>query len=404
MNMKAYVVIGAGYGDEGKGLIVDRLTRRTKSNIVCRFNGGGQAAHTVQTETDRHVFNTLSAGSFANAETYLSSQFIFNPFLVFDELRRYSKIRRKPVIYCHPDAIVTTIFDIAMNNIIEMSRGDKRHGSCGLGINETVVRSMDSNYRLTVGDLYNKSDLRDKLTRIMTEWVPHRMQILGINDAPPEYHAQTNNVLLNCNIDQQVDAMRSICNMVMPVSTKLSHLVKDTVIFEGAQGLRLDQDLGRFPHITRSYTGVFGALHAMEIFDVTEIQPIYVTRAYLTRHGAGPLRHEGEIASLAHFDATNRPNDWQGALRFAPLDLSDLQHYIVKDWIRTTNQSTITMLPPKLAITCLDQQKTIFSYDTAGVGRTHDDPNEFVRYVQDRLEFEVMLTSFGPTAQDVRVV
>lgn len=399
--MKAFVVIGAGYGDEGKGLVTDYLTEKTGSRVVCRFNGGSQAAHTVNRAGYRHVFNTMSSGSLAGADTYLSNQFIVNPYVLFDELATMSKNWKLPRVYCHPSARVTTIFDMAINNILEMSRGDGRHGSCGLGINETVVRCSESKYKLTVADLYNKDILVRKLQIIKNEWVPHRLRQLGLNYIVEKYHDRTNHILLNDDFELHAEQLRKICNHVLPVSTKLNHLFNDTVIFEGAQGLGLDQDLGHFPHVTRSYTGLFGAIHAMGYFDVEEIQPVYVTRAYVTRHGAGPLEHEGEIDSLAHFDATNVPNTWQGSLRFAPLDLSILRHMITKDWMRSVDASRITILPPQVAISCLDQQDTIFSYDANGHHVCHDDPMKFIRYVEDQIGFRVKLASFGPTANDV---
>ena len=399
--MKAFVVIGAGYGDEGKGLVTDYLTEKTSSRIVCRFNGGSQAAHTVNRAGYRHVFNTLSSGSLAGADTYLSNQFIVNPYVLFDELVTMSKNRKLPRVYCHPNARVTTIFDMAINNILEMSRGDDRHGSCGLGINETVVRCYESKYKLTVADLYNKDTLVHKLELIKNEWVPRRLRQLGLSHIVEKYHDRTNHILLNDDFELHAEQLRKICNHVLPVSTKLNHLVEDIVIFEGAQGLGLDQDLGHFPHVTRSYTGLFGAIHAMGYFDVKEIQPVYVTRAYVTRHGAGPLKHEGEIDSLTHFDATNVPNIWQGSLRFAPLDLSVLRHMITKDWMRHVDASRITILPPQVTITCLDQQDAIFSYDVNGHHMCHDDPMKFVEYVEDQIGFRVKLASFGQTANDV---
>ena len=399
--MKAFVVIGAGYGDEGKGLVTDYLTEKTGSRVVCRFNGGSQAAHTVNRAGYRHVFNTMSSGSLAGADTYLSNQFIVNPYVLFDELVTMSKNRKLPRVYCHPSARVTTIFDMAINNILEMSRGDGRHGSCGLGINETVVRCSESKFRLTVADLYNEDILVRKLQIIKNEWVPHRLRQLGLSHITEMYHYRTNNVLLNDDFEFHAEQLCKICNHVLPVSTTLDHLVNDTVIFEGAQGLGLDQDLGHFPHVTRSYTGLFGAIHAMAYFDVKEIQPVYVTRAYVTRHGAGPLEHEGEIDSLAHFDATNVPNTWQGSLRFAPLDLSILRHMITEDWMRSVDVSLVKILPLQIAITCLDQQDAIFSYDANGHHMCHDDPMKFVRYVEDQIGFRVKLASFGPTANDV---
>ena len=72
------VVIGANFGDEGKGLITDFEVRRTKARVVSRFNGGAQAGHTVHMGDKRHVFGHISSGAFAGAFTYLSSDFLVN--------------------------------------------------------------------------------------------------------------------------------------------------------------------------------------------------------------------------------------------------------------------------------------------------------------------------------------
>jgi hypothetical protein len=74
---------------------------------------------------------------------------------------------------------------------------------------------------------------------------------------------------------------------------------------------------------------------------------------------------------------------------------------ITKDWMRSVDASRITILPPQVAISCLDQQDTIFSYDASGHHMCHDDPMKFVRYVEDQVGFKVKLASFGPTANDV---
>jgi adenylosuccinate synthase len=89
--LSGIAVIGAGFGDEGKGLITDALTRKLSSSLVARFNGGAQAGHTVISGENRHVFGHMSAGTFAGANTYLSSNFIVNPLSLAKELAELSK-------------------------------------------------------------------------------------------------------------------------------------------------------------------------------------------------------------------------------------------------------------------------------------------------------------------------
>ena len=89
--MQGSVVIGANYGDEGKGLMTDFLCRQHSADLVVRFNGGAQAGHTVVTpEGERHVFHHIGSGYFAGVPTYLSKFFVSNPVLFKQE---YQELR-----------------------------------------------------------------------------------------------------------------------------------------------------------------------------------------------------------------------------------------------------------------------------------------------------------------------
>ncbi len=110
------VIIGSGFGDCGKGLITDFETRRIGASLVARFNGGAQAGHTVTTKDRRHVFGHISSGTFAGADTYLSSNFIFNPLVLETELESFDE-DEVPLIFVHDNAKVTTLFDMRINEI-----------------------------------------------------------------------------------------------------------------------------------------------------------------------------------------------------------------------------------------------------------------------------------------------
>lgn len=131
------VVIGANYGDEGKGLVTDFLSN--SETLVVRFNGGAQAGHTVVTpEGQRHVFHHIGSGALRGAATLLSRFFIVNPFIFLKEVK---ELGFEPTVSIDPRASVTTPYDMLLNQAVERKRGEERHGSCGLGINETVTRS-----------------------------------------------------------------------------------------------------------------------------------------------------------------------------------------------------------------------------------------------------------------------
>ena len=144
---KAYAVIGANFGDEGKGLMTDLFCRTGGSVINIRSNGGAQAGHTVCTSDGRrHVFSHIGSGSFAGADTYLSGYFILNPMLFSKEAAVLGKDTGNIFIDRH--CIVTLPCDMLINQFVETARGKSRHGSCGVGIFETIVRNRDSRYAL----------------------------------------------------------------------------------------------------------------------------------------------------------------------------------------------------------------------------------------------------------------
>lgn len=374
--MSATVVIGANYGDEGKGLITDFEVRRLKAKYVCRFNGGAQAGHTVVSpDGARHVFGHFGAGTFAGAKTYLSSDFIINPFWMEKEYWKLrSQLKGDSVVMTHPDSRVTTIYDMVINGLAELARGDGRHGSCGAGINETVTRSDHIKIRaesLLNQDRRNDYDLAGVLEEIRNTWVPYRLDLLNIkldrgnpemlpmikilDDMDFENHA----AVMTHTMRQHLMAVDLLEEFGNPFKRDGGN--KRGVVFEGAQGLALDEELGEFPHVTRSKTGLPQAIAAAFEMRVKELQPVYVTRCYATRHGAGPLPHEGKI--VAPVDKTNVDNQWQGSIRYAPLDLPDLARRIHLDRMRGTVHASrycINVKTPTIAVTCLDQfEKTV---------------------------------------------
>lgn len=389
--MTSTVVIGAGYGDEGKGLITDFEVRRLQADTVCRFNGGAQAGHTVHSGDKRHVFGHLGAGTFAGASTYLGSRFIVNPMVLLKELESFSTR-----ITCHPKARVTTVYDMIVNALIEEQRGVNRHGSCGMGINETVTRH--DVLPLTMEHLATDSykTVLEIVRKIRDEYLPARLKILGITKISEEY-AKT----------LSADPM-TVTNRLIEAGTNIQLLRRRTstapIVFEGAQGLQLDEFLGVFPHVTRSMTGLPYAIIAAEELGVKSLQPTYITRAYQTRHGAGKLSHEG--IGVAPPDSTNVPNPWQGTLRYAPLNVQALHRFIGADIRRgaiLAQAHGIELKYPTFALTCLDQLgPKVWVVDRRGI--LMEISSEYLpQYLCSELSDLVRLShlSRGPAATDV---
>lgn len=338
--MRAHAVIGANYGDEGKGVITDFLASKG-AEMVVRFNGGAQAGHTVVVNEERRVHHHVGSGSLAGVPTFLSRFFIVNPLMFQSEGRKHGDL-----VYVDPRALVTTPMDMAIN--IHQSR----YNTCGLGIHETMVRSKEA--PITV-----ESMLDSKAYDRALDFCIDRAKTLGVYDeTDPLFSTRFHGHFLHA---------AAYFNSVV---RRLRKPYGEDIIFEGAQGLMLDQDSPDFPYVTHSKTGLHNVIELCDDWGIKDIHATYVTRSYLTRHGAGPLPGETEVPPFVR-DETNITNHHQGPLRYAPLDIMMLQRRIRAD----------ARVPFDIAVTCLDQ--------------TGD-------HILHQFSPPVRYASYGPSRSDVR--
>jgi len=397
---KAIAIIGAMFGDEGKGSITDYFARQNPTDsIVIRFNGGAQAGHTVQWvdngETKRHVFSHFGSGSVAGVPTYLAEEFVSNPLLYSKEKKLLADLNIDPLLYVHPQSLVTTPYDMIVNMILEARRGKDRHGSCGVGFGETVARSL-SHKKLTVLDLFSNSrdELRIIVDNIRSEYIPDRFKDQPLDRNTNSDASWMSLLTSDTLIDEWLDCVEEFVNDILIAD--YSTLTHSTLIFEGAQGLMLDQQSPDFPHVTRSNTGIVNVSAILTEVDVVldSFDVVYVSRAYTTRHGAGPLDFEKELPYCI-VDETNIPNINQGTLRFAPLLLDTLSSVTLHDF----NKCDIKHAPEvHMAFTCLDQLPPKNNLFIAGGVEVNSSREDFIGILTDSSSY----VSYGPTADDVR--
>lgn len=321
---RATVVIGANYGDEGKGLMVDYFANQSPADkIVVRFNGGAQAGHTVVTpDRKRHVFSHFGSGTLAGVPTYLAKHFVCNPLVFWKESRDLVALGCEPVISADPRCFVTTPYDMLINQAVEDARGAKRHGSVGLGFGETIERNAYPAFQLWKADLADKDKLTEKMRFIRDKWLPTRCAQLGVPVLSQTDHKMNDDIL-----DKTVAACMEFNSLVGTGGAEI--LDGKSVIFEGAQGLSLDMDSHNFPHVTRSNTGLKNVAPIAKILGLA-LDVIYVTRPYLTKHGAGPLATQYD-PDPPIFDETNTAHPYQGTLRFGRLDVGEMRERIAAD-------------------------------------------------------------------------
>lgn len=339
------IVIGANAGDEGKGYMTDYFANEAKNQnksclVVCH-NGSCQKGHTVVSPSGvRHIFHHFGSGNMVGADTYLSKDYIVNP-IIFN--KEYEELERKGIVtktFVHKDCLVTTPFDMIINQIIETYRDKDRHGSCGLGVNETIVRNnkldkMTINEVLSILHLVNH--VYSNLNYIASYYLPDRLKELGIESIPTEWIeilSKKENIIENYISDLYM--MQSRIELVDDgIFDKYEY-----VIFEGAQGLLLDQNnIEYFPHLTPSNTGLTNPVNMLKGRDVKDIEVCYVTRTYLTRHGAGRFDTECSKDEInpSMVDMTNVPNEFQGTLRYGKLDWNNLKNRIENDFEKNSN-------------------------------------------------------------------
>ena len=343
-------VIGAGFGDEGKGQMVDYFASTGNFSYVVRYNGGSQAGHTVFTDDGRrHVFSQLGAGSFQGLPTHLSRFFLFNPIYFMRERETFQRaFGSVPSVTVSPQMEIVIPLDVMANRQREIDRGDERHGSTGHGILQAQRRSMYMRLSLWVNRVKN---MRDYELLAFLEECRSKFPQFGTR----EEHETANRVFVE-NLRAALDVVK-VCN-------DGDVLQRHHCIFEGAQGLLLDKDSGFFPHVTPSSTGLENIVSMIADSGDGSVNPYYVTRTYLTRHGRGPMYHEWANPSVATeqwqadklgqiaADATNVHNEWQEHLRRGPLSTQQLEFAIRKDyWTAEKKGGPCFISDPQLAVT-----------------------------------------------------
>lgn len=327
------IVIGMGFGDEGKGFYTDYLCSESKNPLVVRFSGGHQVGHTViQENGTKHVFSNFGSGTFRGAPTYWSPFCTVSPISLMNELDVLLSKGVEPKLFIDENCPITTPFDIQKNRL---SEDINQHGSVGVGFGSTIKRE-ENFYSLTFIDLYYPEILKAKLNAIA------------------DYYRYS--VIDGDSIDKFLNACEEIVRSRYIKKVIEFPTVGENIIFEGSQGLLLDQHYGFFPNVTRANIGGKNAFKILNenflIQQNSDIEFHLITRAYQTRHGNGFMTNEHiPHKIIKNPDETNIENQYQGKFRISLLDVSLLEYALHKDnYIKNAQNKT-------LVITCSDHIK-----------------------------------------------
>lgn len=325
-------VVGKNFGDEGKGLAVDFLSDVPGKVLAIRHNGGAQSGHTVERPDKRFIFHELSSASFRKGDTFWADTYFPDLYKLGEEMEAFDALTGfMPEIYADVNARITIIDDVLLNMVAESARGNHRHGSCGMGIYEAQCRS-EAGFAVTIKDLLEWSEEKcvNRLQEIRSGYLPRRLQELReelpeqlketeLSQILPEEYAEL--LQSDAVLENAVKEIYSNLQYIKPISDVSSFLQNyDRVIFENGQGLLLDMDNEEYsPHVTASKTGLTNPGKFLARWNYMMDEVVYVTRSYVTRHGAGPLPYECSRVALGiqEGDQTNLDNPWQGSLRYA---------------------------------------------------------------------------------------
>ncbi|HEU5030023.1 MAG TPA: adenylosuccinate synthetase [Spirillospora sp.] len=320
------IVVDLGFGDAGKGTVVDHLCRTSPVTAVVRFNGGAQAAHNVVADDGRHhTFAQFGSGTFVpGVRTHLSRFMLVDPLALAaeaDHLRRIGVADALDRLTVDRDALLTTPYHRAANRARERARGAARHGSCGMGVGETASYALAHDDAPRAGDCLSPARLRRRLAALH-DW--YRTMFPSGEDVP--------------DVAACADAFAAFAERVRIVGGGHLHglLRSGDVVFEGAQGVLLDEWHGFHPYTTWSTTTFANAETLLDeageagsagsAGSAGAAARLGVLRTYATRHGPGPFVTEDAALTAALPEPHNGTGPWQGAFRAGHLDAVALRY------------------------------------------------------------------------------
>ncbi|GAA3456464.1 adenylosuccinate synthetase [Dactylosporangium matsuzakiense] len=387
-----YIVVDLGFGDCGKGTTVDYLCATRDIDTVVRFNGGAQAAHTVVLADGRkHTFAQFGSGSLRpGVRTHLSSFMVVDPLALVTEAEHLVSLGVTDIwdrLTVDAAALITTPYHRLANRSAELARGADRHGSCGMGVGATTEYALAyPDDALRAADCADPPVLRRKLAQARAR--------LGVGGPP---------------VEACLAAFTGFASLVRFVD-RLS--AAGSCVFEGAQGVLLDEWHGFHPYTTWSTTTFANALELLRVADLPDrsVTRLGVLRTVTTRHGAGPLPTEAPALGIT--DPNNPANDWQGAFRVGHFD-APLHRYALEA-AGGVDGLVLTYLDLPVDRMChaydrevlrpgapgdLDRQAAM-TRALATVEPQYTPVTDWVGAVESELGAPVVLESWGPTAQD----
>ena len=286
MKGKVDVLLGAVWGDEGKGKVVDYLT--PKYDIVARFQGGSNAGHTICFDGNKYVLHLIPSGILnEHCINIIGNGVVIDPIELLKEIKMLEDkgIDVKSRLYISKKAHLILPSHKVLDKSSEQSKGESKIGSTLKGIGPAYTDKVSRN-GIRVGDIFN--DISDKVLNLTSlHW--SKMTTGFLTSTPPSEldHQKENKLFLDaCDELKQYNIIDSEYYINQALSEGKS------VLAEGAQGALLDVDFGTYPFVTSSNTTVGGVITGLGVPPSSINKVIGIFKAYTTRVGSGPFPTE----------------------------------------------------------------------------------------------------------------
>ncbi|MBM7824228.1 adenylosuccinate synthase [Arcanobacterium pluranimalium] len=280
--MPAVIIVGAQWGDEGKGKASDQLG--TQVDYVVKYNGGNNAGHTVVVDGEKFALHLLPAGILTSGCTpVIGNGVVVDLEVLFSEIEELnsrgidtSKLR------ISNNAHIIPSYNKTMDAVNERMLGSRKLGTTGRGIGPTYADKMNR-IGLRIQDLFDPSILRQKVEGALQQKNGMLEKVYGEDGF--DVDAVTNELL------SYADRVKP---MLMNVTAELNHALDrgETLVFEGGQAVMLDIDHGTYPFVTSSSCSAAGACTGSGVGPRRIDRIVGVAKAYITRVGEGPFPTE----------------------------------------------------------------------------------------------------------------
>jgi adenylosuccinate synthase len=284
--MKADVILGLQWGDEGKGKIVDYLAERY--DVIARFQGGPNAGHTLEFDNVKHVLHQVPSGVFrSNAKNIVGNGVVLDPVVFYKEVTSLKSYNLEPFynLYISKRAQLILPTHRLLDAAYEKSKGADKIGSTLRGIGPTYQDKI-ARTGLRVGDVVSRN-FQDKYKQLILK---HK-EILALLDF--EYDLEP----LEAEFFQALDFLKKFKLVDTEYMINQALVAHETVLAEGAQGSLLDIDFGSYPFVTSSNTTCSGVCSGLGIAPSRIGQVFGIFKAYCTRVGSGPFPTELDNAT-----------------------------------------------------------------------------------------------------------